>query len=91
MRLVIIALFALAVAAATDASGQGEQPVNRSADWFLAHPEEIPAAREWCGDHPTERDAVIRRGDLSCIYADQAYARIQERQAQEQLRQLQHK
>ena len=92
MRLIVItALTELAVATATDARGQEKQPANRSADWFLANPDAIPAAQEWCHDHPTESQAAATHGDPSCINADQAYARIQERQAQEQLQQLQHK
>jgi hypothetical protein len=79
MRLTVIAaLTALAVAAATDASCQ--EPINRSADWFLANPDAIPAALEWCRDHPTEVEAALKRDDQSCIHVEQANARILERQ-----------
>lgn len=57
-----------------------QEPQNRSTDWFLANPDAIPDAREWCHDHPTEVDAALKRGDESCINAEQAYARILERQ-----------
>ena len=82
MRLTVItALTALvAVAAATDASCQ--EPINRSADWFLANPDAIPAALEWCRDHPTEVEAAFQRGDQSCIHVEQANNRILERQLQ---------
>jgi hypothetical protein len=81
MRLTAItALTTLAVAIATGASCQ--EPINRSADWFLANPDAIPAALEWCHDHPTEEEAAFKRGDQSCIHVEQANARILERQLQ---------
>lgn len=79
MRLTVITvLTALAVAiTATDASCQ--EPINRSADWFLANPDAIPAALEWCRDHPTEVEAALKRDDQSCIHVEQANNRILER------------
>ena len=58
-----------------------QEPQNRSADWFLANPDTIHGAREWCHDHPTEVEAAFKRGDESCIHVEQAYVRILERQA----------
>jgi hypothetical protein len=81
MRLTVItALAALAIATATDASCQ--EPRGRSADWFLANPDAIPAALEWCHDHPTEAEAAFKRGDHSCIHVEQANTRILERKLQ---------
>jgi hypothetical protein len=81
MRLTIIAaLTALTIVTATNARGQ--EPINRSADWFLANPDAIPAALEWCSDHPTEVEAAYKRGDQSCIHVQEANNRILERQLQ---------
>lgn len=82
MRLTVITALAalVAVATATDASCQ--EPINRSADWFLANPDAIPAAREWCHDHPTEMEAALQRGDESCVHVEEAYTRNLERQSQ---------
>jgi hypothetical protein len=80
MRPTIITVVAvLTIAMVTDAKCQ--EPLNRSTDWFLANPDAIPDAREWCRDHPTERDAALGRGDQSCVHVEEAYARILQRKS----------
>jgi hypothetical protein len=75
---IITVVAALTIAMVTDAWCQ--EPLNRSADWFLANPDAIPDAREWCHDHPTEVDAALKRGDQSCVNVEQAYTLMRERQ-----------
>jgi hypothetical protein len=53
-----------------------EEPVNRSGDWFLAHPDEIPPATAWCREHPDEASRKSVAGDDSCTNASIAQAAI---------------
>jgi hypothetical protein len=79
MRPTIITVVAAVIIIATATGARCQEPQNRSADWFLANPDAIPAAREWCGDHPTEVEEAFKRGDQSCVHVEEAYARILER------------
>jgi hypothetical protein len=72
MKIAVVAMTAL-LASATAAYCQ---PRKETADWYLAHPDETAVAREWCAEHPTERDAAVQAGDRTCINVYEAATQL---------------